>query len=1043
MDNIIKIILRQTGGLAELIKTIPLYVGMYNTAVLDVYVPESLVSENISVKVGAILTANDGTKATTDSIPMAFKENTTLYGQNYSVYELNPFPANFLSYAGIQDLVVNIVTLENEEVDSVVTTQISKIDVLDSSLIPDEELSTSAVDQFNARITANEQNISTNTENIGANTEQIAQNVLDIAQNSQDIADIQQNYTTNENPVGSIIVTTLTGIETVLNNYVQQVMSRAVAKGDVVMVTLEISGQTDEIYKYFYTASGWKSLKMPAFESASNTDKGIIQGTLGENKNTQVDITGGKVNAIYVKDANGVLRDIREYANTTKQSIDSIISGATKVGYSQKTDNDANNNNIVDTYLTKNAGVTKTEMREYALPREFNDIYYLGKDGTDTIISNQKPATSLTWSESVVGIGTHEILSAEFISNASFELSQKNSYQAVFYASSSVDKTCQFRIDVKYDNVTISTDLSNEFVMIANNVYKVQFNENFNALQDVINYDGTKTIEVVFSIVSTDSGTATITTYTNSTYISTFNLNTNKYTIETQSGYLGEIVEINVAGTLDNGIATFEIDRTLYNNTLIKFVLSYEGGTLNDYIKFVDSATSEEYFVKTPYNTNGRPQVKDLLQTSVEIAQNLVNIEFVGLVSIIEGYGTQIEVNMDNLTSMGGTTVFVNNVAQSTVNFSSDPQTQITGLGTRVTTLENSGFVTNTVNNLTNYYLKSETYTQAEIDALVAGIKTVTFEIVQTLPTASATTYFNVSKTVYLVRNTASSGTDYYEEYITIRTGTEGNYTYSWEKIGDTQIDLSNYYTKTETDTLLANKQDKITSVNLLDADLVIDTHSYNKFVSINEKMIWNEKQDALSNTQLTNINNVPNKLDKVNNSNKIYATDSNGDQTTIEYGSTQTNSANKIVQRDSNGDVLVPATPTSNNGATSKSYVDSFVIPTTAQNAQLNDNIVDYAECKYIVIGKIVIVYIFDLSIKSDVSIYNDVTLFSGLPRFANGSDHLFMIRDYNNTQYFPIRCKMTNTSNGMEIRTHYSNSTSVGQQGNGLYATLIYIKE
>lgn len=677
MDNIIKIILRQSGGLAEMVKTIPLYVGMYNTAILDVYVPQSLVSEGISVKVGAILTANDGTKATTDSIPMTYKGEETFCNEQYTVYELNPFPANFLTYAGQQDLVVNIVTIENEEVASVITTQICKVDVLDSALIPDEELSTSAVDQFNARITANEQNIATNTENITANTGQIEQNTQDISSNTQRISDLEQTVSVGENYVGSLTVDTLVGIETKLNQLVQQVESRQPKNGDVVMVTLQITGQTDEIYKYYYTAGGWGNYQMPSIESASNTDKGIIQGTLGENKNTQVDITGGKINAIYVKDANENLRDIREYANTTKQSIDNIISGVTKVGHADKADKDENGNNIPTTYLTQNAGVTKTQMREYALPREFNDIYFLGKDGADTIISNEKPSSSLTWSESVSGIGTTELLSATFISNASFELSQKNSYQAVFYASADVNKTCQFRADIKYDNVIISTELSNEFVMVANNVYKVQFNANFNELQDVINYDGTKQLEIVLSVVTTDSGTATFTLYTNNNYISTFNLNTNKYTIATQSGYLGEIVEINSTGTLANGVVTFEIDRTIYNNTLIKFVLSYTGGNLNDYIKFVDSATNEEYYIKTPYNTNNRPQVKDLVQTSVKIEQNLVNIEFVGLVSVIEGYGTEIEVNMDNLAAMGGTTVYVNNTPQVSVNFDSDPQTQL------------------------------------------------------------------------------------------------------------------------------------------------------------------------------------------------------------------------------------------------------------------------------------------------------------------------------------------------------------------------------
>lgn len=104
-----------------------------------------------------------------------------------------------------------------------------------------------------------------------------------------------------------------------------------------------------------------------------------------------------------------------------------------------------------------------------------------------------------------------------------------------------------------------------------------------------------------------------------------------------------------------------------------------------------------------------------------------------------------------------------------------------------------AGFITNAVNDLANYYKKTETYTQSEVNTLIGNITTISAEVVATLPTASATTYFNTSKTIYLKRNSASSGTDYYEEYITLRDGAEGSYTYSWEKIGDTQIDLSGY----------------------------------------------------------------------------------------------------------------------------------------------------------------------------------------------------------------------------------------------------------
>ena len=931
MNNIIKIILRQSGGLAEMVKTIPLYVGMYNTAILDVYVPQNLVSEGISVKVGAILTANDGTKATTDSLPMTYKGEETFCNEEYSVYELNPFPANFLTYAGQQDLVVNIVTIENEEVSSVVTTQICKVDVLDSALIPDEELEASAVDLLSARITTNEQNIATNTDNITANTGQIAQNTQDISENTQKIAEIEQKMSTGENYVGSLTVSTLTGIETELNNLVQQVESREPANGDVVMVTLEVTGGTDEIYKYFYTADGWQSYQMPSIESASNTDKGIIKGTLGENKNTQVDIAGGEINAIYVKDNNNVLRDIREYANTTKTSIDNIISGDTKVGHSVKADQDQNGNEITNTYLTQNAGVTKTQMREYALPREFNDIYYLSKDQSNRpIITKDKPSQALTFTGDIHGIGTYPLIFADFISDASFELSSKNSYQSTFFVSVASDVTAQFRLDIIYMGEIISTEFSNEMVMSANNIYKVQFNENFNNLEDVIQYDGQYPIKIMLSVVQTTSDTNTYTAYQNSTYVSTFNLNTNKYVISLQNGNLGEIKSIAVDGyEIEQGIISFEMiddEHLLKNNCLVEFKLSFNGSDLTKQIKLVQtfsSGTNEEYHLKTPYNTdafNDRPTIEDFKQTSITIAGGVTTIRFIGLVKVIDGYGTEIFVNEDNLTEILAlinskqdalSTTQLNavnsgidstKVAQITTNATNITNLQngkvdktttinnkaltqdimldandvgalpndttfvssvngrsgaVTGLAeasdipTKTSDLTNdSGFITNVVNDLTNYYLKNETYTQSQVNALIAAIKTVKLEIVSTLPTADVTTYFNESKTIYAIRNTATTGSDYYEEYITIRTGSEGSYVYSWEKIGDTQIDLSNYVQKTFTIAGI-DLQDNITKSELQTA-LTDSTHN---FVTDAEKSTWNSKQDTLTQAQLDAIN--------------------------------------------------------------------------------------------------------------------------------------------------------------------------------------------
>lgn len=119
----------------------------------------------------------------------------------------------------------------------------------------------------------------------------------------------------------------------------------------------------------------------------------------------------------------------------------------------------------------------------------------------------------------------------------------------------------------------------------------------------------------------------------------------------------------------------------------------------------------------------------------------------------------------------------------------------ITGRPTKVSDFTNdTGFIINTVDNLTNYYTKTTTYTKSEVDALISTVGRLEIVVVDVLPTASASTM----NKIYLVPGSSPVSQNVKDEYITYRTGTEGSYVYTWEKIGSTEIDLSGYWSKTE-----------------------------------------------------------------------------------------------------------------------------------------------------------------------------------------------------------------------------------------------------
>ena len=98
--------------------------------------------------------------------------------------------------------------------------------------------------------------------------------------------------------------------------------------------------------------------------------------------------------------------------------------------------------------------------------------------------------------------------------------------------------------------------------------------------------------------------------------------------------------------------------------------------------------------------------------------------------------------------------------------------------------------------------------TKQYVDKAIEGVSQFNYEVVKgELPTASEDTM----GTIYLkahVHDTdpeVEAGTsDTYDEYLTIRSGSSGSYTYSWEKIGNTDIDLSEYVNNVTTEGAVA-----------------------------------------------------------------------------------------------------------------------------------------------------------------------------------------------------------------------------------------------
>lgn len=536
-----------------------------------------------SVKIGVLAVARNGVQYKSKSYYMRYvKTYTANDGIEYAMYE-RKMPREFTAYEGqgqnAPTVIINVVNATaGVGVENIVTSQTCNFDVMPSTqLDEDEPIEPTAQEEIwgaindiaeeMSEITADfstKQDKVDNGLHTSANTVVGAINEVKVTADSADarsianageIADLKSIVGTGENYIGTLTLDHApTSAE--LDAFVLAQAGRAPQGNDMVIVVEQIAGATDKTYKYLYKAatSSWGYFEIPPFEKASNGTAGIVSGTYGvKNYNTLVSIIDGEIQNIYIK-VNGNYLDIRDVVLGNKDDIAKIVNGTTVVAEALKATQDALGNNIVDTYLTKTAGATKDFVRNYALPKQFNNPLYLSPKVGGVEFVDTKPGAdgSLNVYSSAIG----EVLadSADYaIGDIKFLLSSKNSYTARYWISANSSETLQFKL-MTYaqkqgqSRVLISTELSGYFEIEEDTITPIDFSAALSDLgENTIELESGDKITQEFYIIRASSFNATYKVHFGGAYPTRLFLNTAMQTITIRETAVGEIPAIYVS----------------------------------------------------------------------------------------------------------------------------------------------------------------------------------------------------------------------------------------------------------------------------------------------------------------------------------------------------------------------------------------------------------------------------------------------------------------------------------------------------------------
>lgn len=216
------------------------------------------------------------------------------------------------------------------------------------------------------------------------------------------VTNLEQSAYGGETPIGTYPSASTLPTQAQLTAFVQQEVSRAPKLGDVVLFTQIVTDGTDKSYKFMYTATGWSNYVIPTVESATNTDKGILQGTLNDTTgNVQVSIVDGKVADILVKDGTTyksiktLLDSLVTKVNTAQNTADNVIKKYNNVEFTLVSSTDTTMDKFPCKYTANIEGVTINNVADVyfsalQIPLEIFSSYVQVEDGKVSIFATVK-----------------------------------------------------------------------------------------------------------------------------------------------------------------------------------------------------------------------------------------------------------------------------------------------------------------------------------------------------------------------------------------------------------------------------------------------------------------------------------------------------------------------------------------------------------------------------------------------------------------------------------------------------------------------------